>query len=75
MSIIGTALSTSLDGFIADVDGHAAGLHDWLTAGDTPTRFNPSFKMAKPNVEFFEEGVGRTGAVIAGRNTYDVSEA
>jgi dihydrofolate reductase len=31
--------------------------------------------MAKPNVEFFEEGVGRTGAVIAGRNTYDVSEA
>ena len=75
MSTIGTALSTSLDGFIADSDGRAAGLHDWLTGGDTPTRFNPSFKMARLNVDFFDEGVGGTGAVIAGRRTYDVSEA
>lgn len=75
MSTIGTALSTSLDGFIADSDGRAAGLHDWLTGGDTPTRFNPSFKMARLNADFFDEGVGGTGAVIAGRRTYDVSEA
>ncbi|MGH8961420.1 MAG: dihydrofolate reductase family protein [Jatrophihabitantaceae bacterium] len=75
MTTIGTALSTSLDGFIADSEGKAAGLHDWLTAGDTPTRFNPSFKMARVNAEFFDEGVGGTGAVVAGRRTYDVSEA
>lgn len=31
--------------------------------------------MAKPSAEFFDDGVGGTGAVIAGRRTYDVSEA
>lgn len=77
MSTIGTALSMSLDGFIAGPDGGAAaaGLHDWLTAGETPSRLNPSFKMARPSAEFFDEGVAGTGAVIAGRRTYDVSRA
>jgi hypothetical protein len=40
----------SLDGFIAGQDGGAGGLHDWLTAGDTPSRFSPSFTMARPSV-------------------------
>ncbi|MGH7912365.1 MAG: dihydrofolate reductase family protein [Candidatus Dormibacteraceae bacterium] len=31
--------------------------------------------MAKRSAEFFDQGVGGTGAVIAGRTTYDVSEA
>lgn len=77
MVTIGTALSTSLDGFIAGPDrgAVAAGLHDWLTAGDTTSRFNPSFRMARLNAEFFDKGVAGTGAVIAGRRTYDVSEA
>lgn len=76
MSMIGTALSTSLDGFIAGPDGDTgAVLHGWLTAGDTPSRINPSYKMSRPSAEFFDEGVGGTGAVIAGRRTYDVSDA
>lgn len=77
MSKIGTALSMSLDGFIAGpgAGAAAAGLHDWLTAGQTPSRFNPSFTMARPSAEFFDEGIAATGAVIAGRRTYDVSEA
>ena len=30
--------------------------------------------MARPNAEFFDQGVSRCGAVIAGRRTYDVSQ-
>lgn len=77
MGTIGTALSMSLDGFIAGPGegAAAAGLHDWLTAGQTPSRFSPSFTMAKPSAEFFDEGIAATGAVIAGRRTYDVSGA
>ena len=75
MGVIGTALSMSLDGFIAGQDGGAGGLHDWLTAGDIPSRFSPSFTMARPSAEFFDEGVAGTGAVVAGRRTYDVSGA
>jgi dihydrofolate reductase len=75
MSVIGTALSMSLDGFIAGQDGDTAGLHDWLTAGEIPSRFSPAFTMARPSAEFFDEGVAGTGAVVAGRRTYDVSDA
>lgn len=31
--------------------------------------------MSRPSVDFFDEGVRATGSVIAGRRTYDVSEA
>jgi dihydrofolate reductase len=77
MTIVQTAMSTSLDGFIAGPDGGAAdvGLHNWLTDGDTPSRMNPAFRMSKPSAEFFDEGVGTIGAVVAGRRTYDVSNA
>jgi len=77
MSMIGTAVSASLDGFIAGPAGGAAdaGLHDWLRAGDTPSRINPALKMSRPSAEFFDEGAEATGAVIAGRRTYDLSQA
>ncbi len=63
MDVIGTALSMSLDGFIAGQDGGTGGLHDWLTAGDIPSRFSPSFTMARPSAEFFDEGVAGRGPV------------
>jgi dihydrofolate reductase len=31
--------------------------------------------MSKPSADFFDQGVGRLGAVVAGRRTYDVSDA
>ncbi|MGO9792902.1 MAG: dihydrofolate reductase family protein [Solirubrobacteraceae bacterium] len=77
MSIVQTAMSVSLDGFIAGPDGGAVdvGLHDWLTDGETPSRVAPRFKMSKPSADFFDEGVSTLGAVVAGRRTYDVSDA
>jgi dihydrofolate reductase len=77
MSMIGTAVSASLDGFIAGPSGGAAdaGLHNWLRDGDVPSRVVPAFKMSRASAGFFDEGVEGTGAVIAGRRTYDVAEA
>ena len=65
--------SVSLDGFIADADHRSDRLHAWLRSGDTPSRLNPSFSMPAVSAKFFDDGVARCGAVIAGRRTYDVS--
>jgi len=84
MTMIGTALSTSLDGFIAGVDSslerpRGVGgnrLFNWLLDGDTPSRYAPPlFKMSAVSAAFFDEGVSGVGAVIAGRRTYDVNRA
>jgi hypothetical protein len=50
-------------------------LFEWLSEGDTPRRCKPGVKMSALSAAFFDEGVGRVGAVIAGRRTDDVSEA
>jgi hypothetical protein len=55
------------------VDGDR--LYSWFSDGDTPSRYYPSFKMSGVSAAFFDEGVGRVGAVIAGRRTYDISKA
>jgi dihydrofolate reductase len=88
--MIATALSTSLDGFIAaagdreqlhaadPLTRHGSGgdaLFGWLTAGDIPSAVNPAFTMSAPSAAFFDAGVAATGAVVAGRRTYDVSGA
>ncbi len=83
MTIVVASHSTSVDGFIAgahDSPERPLGvggdrLFDWLGDGDTPSRFYPSFMMSAISAEFFDEDVGRVGAVIAGRRTYEVSEA
>lgn len=38
-------------------------------------RAAPRFRMSKPNAGFLDGGVGKLGAVVAGRRTYDVSDA
>jgi dihydrofolate reductase len=73
MGLVTTAHSMSLDGFVADSDYRGDRLQTWLQAGDTSSRLNPAFKMSPKSAAFFDEGVGRCGAVISGRRTYDVS--
>lgn len=83
MTRIVTALSTSLDGFIAGpgdsptqpLGTGGARLFDWYSDGDTPSRYYSSFKLSAPSAAFFDEGVSRVGAVISGRRTYDISDA
>ena len=75
MGLVTTAHSVSLDGFIADTNHRSEQLHRWLRAGDTPSRLNPVFKMSPESALFFDEGVGRCGAVISGRRTYEVTNA
>jgi dihydrofolate reductase len=83
MTRVVTAHSTSLDGFIAGADDRpeqplgvgGERLFNWFSDGDTPSRYYPGFKMSAVSAAFFDEGVGRVGAVISGRRTYDISEA
>ncbi len=83
MSRVLTALSTSLDGFIAGADdspeqGLGVGgeaLFKWLFDGDTPGREYPDFKMSATSAKFFNEAVDRVGAGVTGRRTYDNSHA
>jgi hypothetical protein len=83
MTNVLTALSTSLDGFIAgagDTREQPLGLggdrlFKWFFDGDTPSRHAPGFNMSAVSAKFFDEGVERVGAAITGRRTYDVSDA
>jgi dihydrofolate reductase len=76
-------VSISLDGFIAGVDDSPEQplgvggdrLFEWFRDGDTPSRWYPSFKMSAVSAELFDRFADRVGAVIAGRRTYDVSDA
>lgn len=82
MTKVVAAHSTSLDGCIAGADDSLQQplgfggdrLFSWLRDGDTPSRHNPWFKLSAVSAAFFDQGIGRVGAVIAGRRTYDVSE-
>ena len=83
MTKVVAAHSTSLDGCIAGADDRPKQplgvggdrLFTWFSDGDTPSRYYPGFKMSAVSAAFFDQGVSRVGAVIAGRRTYDISEA
>jgi dihydrofolate reductase len=84
MTKVTTALSTSLDGYIAGIDDGpdqplgvgGERLFKWFEDGDTPSRYYPSFRMSALSARFFDEEVaGRDGANIAGRRTYDIANA
>jgi dihydrofolate reductase len=76
-------VSMSLDGFIGGPDDSAEQplgvggdrLFEWFGDGDTPSRWYPAFKMSAISAEVFDQFADRVGAVVAGRRTYDVSDA
>lgn len=83
MSKVLTALSTSLDGFIAGADDSreqplgvgGEALFKWFADGDTPSRHFPGFMMSAASAKFFDDGVDRVGAGVTGRRTYEISDA
>jgi dihydrofolate reductase len=83
MTKVTTALSTSLDGFIAGANDTSDlplgeggdALFRWFSDGDTSSRHYPSLRMSAVSAQFFDEEIAdRDGANIAGRRTYDVAD-
>jgi dihydrofolate reductase len=81
MTKIRSVMAVSVDGFVTGRDprpGHGLGdgeaLHDWYWDGDTPSAVVPSFRVSEATRRFVDPFAERTGAVIAGRNSYDDSE-
>jgi dihydrofolate reductase len=79
MTRVITALAASIDGFITGPNRSSeqplgeggAVLFDWYHSGDVASRAYPSFSLFAKSAEVFDAIVERTGAVIAGRTTYD----
>ena len=66
-------ITMSLDGFIARPNDDVSRLHDWLFNGDIPSAFSNSIKLSKESAKVFDELAKNTGAIIAGRKTYEVA--
>jgi dihydrofolate reductase len=66
-------ITMSLDGFIAGPDDHGKPLHHWLFSGDTPGAYNDFFKLSKKSAKVFDNFIKTTGAIVAGRRTYDIT--
>ena len=73
-------LAASVDAFVTGRNpkpgsglGDGDVLHDWYFKGDTASTVVPGLHLSEPSLSFVEGFAGRTGAVVAGRNTYDDS--
>jgi dihydrofolate reductase len=82
MSKVFSAHAVSVDGYITGRDpgagrglGDGTMLFDWYADGDTPSQVFDGFRLSEPSAQVFDALAGRVGAVVAGRNTYDDSDA
>jgi dihydrofolate reductase len=81
MTKVFSALATSADGYITGPNPNpdqplglgGSQLFDWYTDGDTPSTQFTDFRMSAASRPVFDALAARTGAVIAGRTTYDHS--
>src|ERR1700709_2701901 len=80
MSKVFSAHAVSVDGYITGRDpgagrglGDGTMLFDWYFDGDTPSQVFDGFRLSEPSARVFDALVGRVGAVVAGRNTYEDS--
>lgn len=82
MANVIASITTSLDGFVAgpnDTPERPLGeggeqLHDWILAGDHPSKHNDFFRLSRQNKKIFDALFDATGALLAGRRTYDIVE-
>jgi dihydrofolate reductase len=69
-------MSMSLDGFIADKDGHIDKLVGWFFNGDAevPTA-NPgvSFRTSEPSADVIRAALETVGAIVGGRDYFDAA--
>jgi dihydrofolate reductase len=81
MTAVFSALATSVDGYITGpgpspaqpLGTGGAQLFDWYTNGDTPSTMFTGFRLSAASAEVFDAIAERTGAVVAGRKTYEDS--
>ena len=66
-------ITMSLDGFIAGENDYVKPLHDWLFKGNVPSAYNDFFKLSKKSAKVFDNFIKTTGAIVAGRRTYDIT--
>jgi dihydrofolate reductase len=74
MTKVMTAMSVSLDGYVAGPGDSVEELFRWFEDGDTPSEFYPEFRMSAVSAEVFDGIARRNGAIVTGRRTYDVSD-
>ncbi len=83
MSKVIASITTSLDGYVTGPnDGPGCGLgvggerlHYWVFGGPWSYDHEPDSEMTGEDKAYFDEVNERTGAVVAGRGTYDAAEA
>jgi dihydrofolate reductase len=71
-------VTMSLDGFIANPNHNPGKIFDWYFSGHTPSKYrtgNLDFRLSSEDAKYFDARVKKVGAIIAGRRTYDVSQA
>jgi dihydrofolate reductase len=66
-------ISTSLDGFVSKHDDDPGPIHKWLFSGDRLNPHNDMFKTAGKSGDVLDEMLTTTGAVVAGKRTYDLT--
>jgi dihydrofolate reductase len=67
-------ITMSLDGFIAGPGDDMEKLHGWLFNGDTPSAYSDAFSLSRESAKVFDQLIEGTGAMLAGRRTYDLAD-
>ena len=83
MTKVAAGITTSLDGYITGPDdgpGRGLGeggerLHYWVFGGPWSYDQEPRGEATGADKEYLDQAMGRFGAVVAGRNTYDAAGA
>jgi dihydrofolate reductase len=74
MSKVVLDMTMSLDGFIAGPDDDVKeSLHNWLFNGATQSAVSDYFHTSKESAPVFDHLAKTSGAIVAGRRTYDLT--
>jgi dihydrofolate reductase len=74
MTTVTLDMSMSLDGFVAGPNDDVEELHGWLFNGDTSSVYNDMFRLSKDSAKVLDDLIETTGAIVAGRRTYDLTD-